>query len=137
MPLGAAEPNYAGRTLTLWDYEADDSAMGIAWNAAIKEFEAKTGREGEVPGEGFEQIKPTRGMILNSDSAPDVMEYNKGNATAGLLSKQGLLTDLTPAVASTAGTRSSARACRRPRSTTRRASWAPASGTASRTTAST
>ena len=35
-------------------------------------------------------------MILNSDSAPDVMEYNKGNATAGLLSKQGLLTDLTP-----------------------------------------
>ena len=34
-------------------------------------------------------------MILNSDEAPDIMEYNKGNATAGLLSKQGLLTDLT------------------------------------------
>ena len=34
-------------------------------------------------------------MVLNSDDAPDLMEYNKGNATAGLLSKQGLLTDLT------------------------------------------
>jgi raffinose/stachyose/melibiose transport system substrate-binding protein len=37
-------------------------------------------------------------MVLNSDGAPDVMEYNKGNATAGLLAKQGLLTDLTPEV---------------------------------------
>jgi raffinose/stachyose/melibiose transport system substrate-binding protein len=34
-------------------------------------------------------------MVLNSNDAPDIMEYNKGNATAGLLSKQGLLTDLT------------------------------------------
>jgi raffinose/stachyose/melibiose transport system substrate-binding protein len=34
-------------------------------------------------------------MVLGSDEAPDIMEYNKGNATAGLLSKQGLLTDLT------------------------------------------
>jgi raffinose/stachyose/melibiose transport system substrate-binding protein len=33
-------------------------------------------------------------MILNSDKAPDVMEYKKGNATTGLLAKQGLLTDL-------------------------------------------
>jgi raffinose/stachyose/melibiose transport system substrate-binding protein len=33
-------------------------------------------------------------MILNSDWGLDVMEYNKGNATAGLLSSQGLLTDL-------------------------------------------
>jgi raffinose/stachyose/melibiose transport system substrate-binding protein len=41
-------------------------------------------------------------MILNSDEAPDVMEYNKGNATAGLLSKQGLLTDLS-AVAKSRG----------------------------------
>jgi raffinose/stachyose/melibiose transport system substrate-binding protein len=34
-------------------------------------------------------------MVLNSKDAPDLLEYNKGNATAGLLSKQGLLTDLT------------------------------------------
>jgi len=34
-------------------------------------------------------------MILNSADAPDVMEANKGNATAGLYAKQGLLTDIT------------------------------------------
>jgi raffinose/stachyose/melibiose transport system substrate-binding protein len=89
---------YAGRTLTLWDYEANDSAMGIAWNAAIKEFEATTGATVKFEAKAFEQIEANAGMILNSDSAPDVMEYNKGNATAGLLSKQGLLTDLSAAV---------------------------------------
>ncbi|MEU9298329.1 extracellular solute-binding protein [Streptomyces sp. NPDC048266] len=46
----------------------------------------------------FEQIQQNAGMILNSDKAPDVMEYNKGNATTGLLAKQGLLTDLTATV---------------------------------------
>jgi raffinose/stachyose/melibiose transport system substrate-binding protein len=45
---------------------------------------------------GFEQIQKTAPMLLNSKDAPDIMEYNKGNATAGLLAKQGLLTDLTP-----------------------------------------
>lgn len=34
-------------------------------------------------------------MILNSDEVPDVMEYNKGNATSGFLSANGLLTDIT------------------------------------------
>ena len=78
-------------------------------------------------------------MVLNSDEAPDVMEYNKGNATAGLLSKQGLLTDLSRARRpSAAGTSCSARRLQ----TTAKyddqaASWAPASGSASRTTAST
>ena len=51
-------------------------------------------------------------MIINSDEGPDIMEYNKGNATAGLLSSQGLLTDLTPPPRNAAGPTSSARACR-------------------------
>jgi raffinose/stachyose/melibiose transport system substrate-binding protein len=95
----AAGQDFKGRTLTLWDYEADNSAMGIAWNAAIKEFEQKTGAQVKFEAKAFEQIQQSAGLILNSDSAPDIMEYNKGNATAGLLSKQGLLTDLTSAVA--------------------------------------
>jgi raffinose/stachyose/melibiose transport system substrate-binding protein len=33
-------------------------------------------------------------MILNSDEVPDVMEINKGNATAGLYASSGLLTDM-------------------------------------------
>jgi raffinose/stachyose/melibiose transport system substrate-binding protein len=41
-------------------------------------------------------MQQSASMILNSSNVPDVMEYNKGNATTGLLSKEGLLTDLTP-----------------------------------------
>ncbi|MFE2536223.1 ABC transporter substrate-binding protein [Streptomyces sp. NPDC059371] len=85
-----------GRTLRLWHYEGPDSAMGVAWNEAIKEFEAQhPGVKVKFEEKGFEQIQKTAPMVLNSNDAPDLMEYNKGNATAGLLSKQGLLTDLT------------------------------------------
>jgi raffinose/stachyose/melibiose transport system substrate-binding protein len=89
-----------GRTLRLWHYEGPDSAMGAAWNEAIKEFEAThPGVEVKFEEKGFEQIQKTAPMVLNSSDAPDLMEYNKGNATAGRLSKQGLLTDLTAEVA--------------------------------------
>lgn len=85
-----------GRTLRLWHYEAPNSAMGLAWKEAIKEFEARhPGVTVKFEEKGFEQIQKTAPMVLNSSDAPDLMEYNKGNATAGLLSKQGLLTDLT------------------------------------------
>ncbi|MFC4500353.1 MULTISPECIES: ABC transporter substrate-binding protein [Streptomyces] len=84
------------KTLRLWHYEAPNSAMGVAWAAAIKEFEAThPGVEVKFEEKSFEQIQKTAPMVLNSSDAPDLMEYNKGNATAGLLSKQGLLTDLT------------------------------------------
>ncbi|WP_328669397.1 extracellular solute-binding protein [Streptomyces sp. NBC_00328] len=85
-----------GKTLKLWHYEGPDSAMGVAWKEAIKEFEAQhPGVQVKFEEKGFEQIQKTAPMVLNSNDAPDLMEYNKGNATAGLLSKQGLLTDLT------------------------------------------
>ncbi|MBE1491872.1 ABC transporter substrate-binding protein [Plantactinospora soyae] len=83
-------------SLTLWHYEGPNSAMGIAWAEAIKQFEAShPGVTVKFEEKGFEQIRQTAGQVLNSDEAPDIMEYNKGNATAGLLAKQGLLTDLT------------------------------------------
>jgi len=82
--------------LRLWHYEPPNSAMGVAWKRAIAAFEkAHPGVTVKFEEKGFEQIQQNAGMILNSDEAPDIMEYNKGNATAGLLSKQGLLTDLT------------------------------------------
>ncbi|MFJ8104209.1 ABC transporter substrate-binding protein [Streptomyces sp. NPDC096132] len=84
------------KTLRLWHYEAPNSAMGAAWTEAIKEFEAThPGVKVKFEEKSFEQIQKTAPMVLNSSDAPDLMEYNKGNATAGLLSKQGLLTDLT------------------------------------------
>ncbi|MFD7135438.1 extracellular solute-binding protein [Streptomyces sp. NPDC059894] len=83
-------------TLRLWHYEAPNSAMGVAWAAAVEEFEAQhPGVKVEFEEKSFEQIQKTAPMVLNSSDAPDLMEYNKGNATTGLLSRQGLLTDLT------------------------------------------
>jgi raffinose/stachyose/melibiose transport system substrate-binding protein len=85
-------------TLTLWHFEAQNSAMGIAWNEAIRIFEEETGATVEFEERSFEQIRQTASQVLNSDEAPDILEYNKGNATAGLLASQGLLTPITDAV---------------------------------------
>ncbi|MGW2915056.1 ABC transporter substrate-binding protein [Streptomyces asoensis] len=87
------------RTLRLWHYEAPNSAMGAAWTEAIKEFEARhPGVRVKFEEKSFDQIQKTAPMVLNSSDAPDLMEYNKGNATAGLLSRQELLTDLSAEV---------------------------------------
>jgi raffinose/stachyose/melibiose transport system substrate-binding protein len=85
-------------TLTLWHYEAETSAMGKAWTEAIKVFEEETGAKVEFEEKSFEQIRQTASQVLNSDEAPDILEYNKGNATAGLLASQGLLTPITDQV---------------------------------------
>lgn len=101
-PLLAACGDDAGgnaNELRLWHYEGPDSAMGKAWDAAIKEFEdTHPNVTVKFEEKGFEQIQKNAQMVLNSDEAPDLMEYNKGNATAGLLSKQGLLTDMSSEV---------------------------------------
>ncbi len=97
---GGAEDTSGTRTLTLWHYEGPDSAMGIAWSEAIKQFEAThPGVKVKFEEKGFEQIQKTAPMVLNSKDAPDILEYNKGNATTGLLSRQGLLTDMSAEVA--------------------------------------
>ena len=85
-------------TLTLWHYESETSAMGVAWAEAIKVFEEETGAKVEFEEKSFEQIRSTASQVLNSNEAPDILEYNKGNATAGLLSSEGLLTPLTEQV---------------------------------------
>jgi raffinose/stachyose/melibiose transport system substrate-binding protein len=36
--------------------------------------------------------------VLDTDAAPDLMEFNKGNATAGFLASTGLITDISDAV---------------------------------------
>ncbi|NUT46240.1 MAG: extracellular solute-binding protein [Saccharothrix sp.] len=97
---GGAEESGDPNTLKLWHYEGPDSAMGVAWAEAIKQFEAShPGVKVKFEEKGFEQIQKTASMVLNSKDAPDILEYNKGNATAGLLSKQGLLADLSDEVA--------------------------------------
>jgi raffinose/stachyose/melibiose transport system substrate-binding protein len=92
---GSSDPN----TLKLWHFESETSAMGIAWDQAIETFEEETGAKVEFEAKSFEQIRSTASQVLNSDEAPDILEYNKGNATAGLLASQGLLANLDDAVA--------------------------------------
>ncbi|MFZ0530000.1 MAG: extracellular solute-binding protein [Propionicimonas sp.] len=88
----------APRTFTIWDYESDDSAMGQAWAKAVEIFKSKH-PEVTVKSEEqtFEQIQKNAKIVLTGDSVPDVMEYNKGNATAGQLASQGLIMPLTDA----------------------------------------
>ncbi|MFI2704137.1 ABC transporter substrate-binding protein [Cellulosimicrobium composti] len=86
------------QTLTIWHYESDDSAMGQAWAKAIEIFEEENPDvEVVVEKQTFEQIQKNAKIVLTGDDVPDVMEYNKGNATAGQLAAQGLLTPLTDA----------------------------------------
>ena len=82
------------KTLKVWHYEESSGAQGKAWDKAIEIFEKKYGVKVEFEKKSFEQIRQNASQILNSDQVPDVMEYNKGNATAGLLASQGVLTDL-------------------------------------------
>ncbi len=96
---GSKQQQSGPRELKLWHYETPNSAMGVAWTQAIKQFEAgHPNVKVKFEEKGFEQIRQSAQLILNSNDAPDVMEYNKGNASAGLLSKQGLLTDMTSEV---------------------------------------
>ncbi|MFI2752165.1 ABC transporter substrate-binding protein [Cellulomonas sp. P22] len=85
-----------GESLTVWHFESDTSAMGQAWDAAIKIFKDEhPGVDVVVENQTFEAIQKNAKIVLTGDDVPDVMEYNKGNATAGQLASQGLLADLT------------------------------------------
>jgi len=95
-----AAPSGEDRVLKIWHYEPEDNAIGAAWGKAMDDFQAShpdVTIEFEL--KTFEQIQQTAQMILNTDEVPDVMEINKGNATAGLYASQGLLTDLTDVAA--------------------------------------
>src|SRR5512146_875495 len=90
----------SSKTLKVWWYEGPGSAYQIAWDQAIKDFKKQhPGVTVQFSLKSFNQMQQNASMILNSNNVPDVMEYNKGDATTGLLSKQGLLTDLTPEAA--------------------------------------
>lgn len=93
------QPAAAGGTvLKFWHWEGEDTAQSQSWQLAMDKF--KTAHPDvtiEFERKTFDGMQQNAQMILNSDDVPDVMELNKGNATAGLFSKQGLLTDLTEA----------------------------------------
>jgi raffinose/stachyose/melibiose transport system substrate-binding protein len=83
------------KTFNIWWFEDPTSSEGIAWNKALDEFKTKhPDVTVNFQQKTFIQLQKAGSMILNSDQAPDLLEYNKGNATAGLVASQGLLTPL-------------------------------------------
>ncbi|MGG2357359.1 hypothetical protein, partial [Salmonella enterica] len=58
----------------------------------------KTGAKVKVEEKSFEQIQKTASQVLDTDAAPDLLEFNKGNATAGFLASTGLIADISDAV---------------------------------------
>jgi raffinose/stachyose/melibiose transport system substrate-binding protein len=93
---GDAADQAGDETLTIWHYESESSAMAQAWNEAIRIFKDENPDvEVVVENQTFEQIQKNAKIILTGDDVPDVMEYNKGNGTAGQLAAQGLLEPLT------------------------------------------
>jgi raffinose/stachyose/melibiose transport system substrate-binding protein len=86
----------ASKTFNVWWYEKD-TPMASTWAAALAELQAKH-KDVKVNFElkTWDQIQKGGNAILDSNKAPDLAEWNKGNATAGTASQAGLLTDLTP-----------------------------------------
>ena len=83
------------KTFSVWWWELPATAQNKAWTKGLEEFKAKH-PDVTVSFElkTFDQMQKAGGMILNSGAVPDLTEYNKGNATAGLVASQGLLTPL-------------------------------------------
>jgi len=92
----AGEP----RSLKVWWYENPGQPNVFGMQAALDQFK-KDHPDVNVVFEQktFDQMQQSGKQILGSSSAPDVLEYNKGNATLGVAAQAGLLTDLTQVAA--------------------------------------
>jgi len=87
--------NNANKDFNIWWYDKD-TAMAQVWTSALEEFKANhPDIKVNFQQKTFDQINKTGSTLLDSDKAPDLAEWNKGNGTAGNASKAGLLTDLT------------------------------------------
>ena len=83
------------KTFTVWWYSGEDTAQYKAWTAALEEFKtAHPDITVKFEFKTWEQIEKSGNSILDSDKAPDLSEWNKGNGTAGTASAAGLLTNL-------------------------------------------
>jgi raffinose/stachyose/melibiose transport system substrate-binding protein len=83
------------KTFTVWWYSGEDTAQYKAWTAALEEFKTlHPDITVKFEFKTWEQIEKSGNSILDSDKAPDLSEWNKGNGTAGTASNAGLLKNL-------------------------------------------
>lgn len=93
---GGSDDGGDGDTLKVWWYETDTGPLGQGWNKAIEIFEDEhPGVKVDFELKTYQQMQQSGQLFIDSNDAPDVLEYPKGNATAGLVSSLGLLTDMT------------------------------------------
>jgi raffinose/stachyose/melibiose transport system substrate-binding protein len=82
-------------TFTIWFSSDAKSAQYAGWQAALDAFKAAHPKLTiNVEQKGFKVLEEGGNTMLDSNSAPDVTEWNKGNSSAGTASDAGLLTNL-------------------------------------------
>lgn len=80
---------------TIWFSSDAKSAQYAGWQAALTEFKAAHPKlDVQVEQKGFKVLEEGGNTMLDSNSAPDVTEWNKGNSSAGTASQAGLLVNL-------------------------------------------
>ena len=92
--LFGCKSSKAKKQFKIWFFEREN-AMADSWHFAIDKFkETHPGVEVLFELKSFEEIQETARMVLNSNEAPDIIQTNKGNATAGQYVKDGLIVSL-------------------------------------------
>jgi raffinose/stachyose/melibiose transport system substrate-binding protein len=82
------------KTLNVWWYQIGDP-LAATWKDALTQFKkAHPDVKVNFQLKTWAQLQNAGNALLSSSSAPDVTEWNKGNATAGSASQAGLLTNL-------------------------------------------
>ncbi|MBF4590578.1 ABC transporter substrate-binding protein [Curtobacterium sp. VKM Ac-1395] len=88
-----------GKTFTIWQYEAKDSAQYQSWRDAVTTFKEKhPDVDVKLVSTSFDNMQKNAKLLLTGNKVPDVVEVNKGNADAGQLASQGLIENLDPQV---------------------------------------
>ncbi|MDF7665814.1 extracellular solute-binding protein [Bifidobacterium sp. ESL0745] len=86
------------QSISFWYYDLPTAAQTAAWKKAADQFTQQTGVKVRFEVKSFTQIAQNSSQFLDSNQAPDIMESNRGNGSAGMLSSMELLSDLKPYV---------------------------------------
>jgi raffinose/stachyose/melibiose transport system substrate-binding protein len=88
-----------GNSLTVLQFETKGSTAYAAVQNAVTLFEKQHPKVTvKLQSTSFDELRKNAKLVLSGGKVPDVVEVNKGNADAGQLAAQGLLTNLTSEV---------------------------------------
>jgi raffinose/stachyose/melibiose transport system substrate-binding protein len=70
-------------SISFWYYDTETSAQTKAWKKSAEQFTQQTGVKVKFEVKSFTQIAQNSSQFLDSNQAPDIMESNRGNGSAG------------------------------------------------------